>query len=56
MGVLEVEASRFQATEQGFHLPAVGIGVEGFGLGYAGGGDEEVSSDTRNCPPDDTEN
>ncbi len=41
MGVLEVEASRFQATEQGFHLPAIGIGVEGFGLGYAGGGDEE---------------
>ncbi len=41
MGVLEVETSRFEATEQGFHLPAVSIGVEGFGLGYAGGGDEE---------------
>ena len=24
-----------------FHLPAVGVGVEGFGLGCAGGGDEE---------------
>lgn len=41
MGVLEVEASRFQAIEQGFHLPAIGMGVEGFGLGYARGGDEE---------------
>ena len=41
MGVLEVKASRFQATEQGFHLPAAGMSVEGFGLGYTRGGDEE---------------
>jgi hypothetical protein len=41
MGVLQVEATGFEAAEQGLHLPAVGVGVDGFGLGCAEGGDEQ---------------
>ena len=41
VGVLEVEAPRFQATEQGFHLPAVGVGVDGLVLGGTEGGQNE---------------
>ena len=41
VGVLEVEAPRFQATEQGFQLPAVGVGVDSLALGRAEGGQDE---------------
>ena len=32
VGVFEVEAPGFQSGEQGFHLPAIGIGPQGLGL------------------------
>ena len=38
VGILEVEAPRFQATEPGFHWPAVGVGADGLVLGCAEGG------------------
>ena len=41
VGVLEVEAPRFQATEQGFHLPAVGVSVDRLIPGCAEGGEDE---------------
>ena len=41
VGVLEVEAPRFQATEQGFHLPSVGVSVDRLILGCAKGGEDE---------------
>ena len=41
MGLLEVEAAGFEATEQGFHLPAVGVGADGLVLGCAEGGQDE---------------
>ena len=41
MGVLEVEAPALPAAEQGFHRPAVGLGLDGTGLGCAGTGDAQ---------------
>jgi hypothetical protein len=44
VGVLEVEAPGLQSAEQGFDLPAAGIGVDGPGLGGAGAGDEQEAA------------
>lgn len=41
VGVFEVEAPRFRATEQGFDLPAVGVGFQGLRLGCPRAGDEQ---------------
>lgn len=41
VGILEVEAPGFEASEQGFHWPAVGVGVDGLVLGCAEGGQDE---------------
>ena len=41
VGVLDVEPPAFQAAKQGFDLPAVGIGVDGIGLGGTRTGDEQ---------------
>jgi hypothetical protein len=44
VGILEMEAPRFQATELGFHWPAVGVGVDGLVLECAEGGEGEPLS------------
>lgn len=41
VGIFEVKAARFQATEEGFHLPVIGIGLDGLILRRAGGGEDE---------------
>ncbi len=41
VGVLEVAAPGFQATEQGFHWPAVGVGVDSRALGCAEGSQDD---------------
>ena len=41
VGILEVEAPGFEASEQGFHLPAVSVGTDGLILGGAEGGEDE---------------
>lgn len=41
MRVLQVETTAFEAAEQGLELPAVGVGVDGFGLRRAKAGDEQ---------------
>lgn len=41
VGILEVEAPGFEATEQGFHLPAVSVGTDGLILRGAEGGEDE---------------
>lgn len=44
VGVLEIEAARFETAAQGFHLPAVGVGVEGIVGRCARGGEDEAFS------------
>ena len=41
VGILEVKAPRFQATEQRFDLPSVGVGIDSLVLGCAEGGKDE---------------
>ena len=42
VGILQVEAAGLEGAEQGSDWPAVGIGVDGLGLGGAGGCDEQA--------------